>query len=103
MYSRLQGKIFILDVKYLLCVMDVFIKYVWIKLLTDKKAKTVIENYINLNESKCKPNKWWVDQGRVFYNIFIKRWLDDSDILIYSTYNEGKSVVVKRFLRTLRG
>ena len=31
--------------------MDVFIKYVWIKLLTDKKAKTVIENYINLNES----------------------------------------------------
>ena len=80
-----------------------FHQYVWIKLLTDKKAETVIENYTNLNGSKCKPNKWWVDQGRVFYNIFIKRWLDDSDILIYSTYNEGKSVVVKRFLRTLRG
>ena len=23
----------------------------------------------------------------------MKKWLDDNDILIYSTYNEGKSVI----------
>ena len=30
-----------LDVKYLLRVSDVFIKHVWVKHLTNKKAKTV--------------------------------------------------------------
>ena len=30
------------------------------------------------------------------------KWLDDSDILIYSTHNEGKSVVAERIMRTLK-
>ena len=29
--------------------------------------------------------------------------LDDNNILIYSTHNEGKSVVTERFIRTLEG
>ena len=29
-------------VKYLLCVIDVFMKYAWVKPLKDKKAKTVL-------------------------------------------------------------
>ena len=32
----------------------------------------------------------------------MKSWLQDNDMEIYSTYNEGKSVVAKRFLRTLK-
>ena len=47
-------------VKYLLCVMDVFTKYAWVKPLKDKKG-------------------------------------------IYSTHNEGKSVVAGRFIKTLKG
>ena len=30
------------------------------------------------------------------------QWLKDNDIEIYSTYNEGKSVVAERFIRTLK-
>ena len=30
------------NVKYLLCVIDVFTKYVWVKSLKDKKGKTVL-------------------------------------------------------------
>ena len=33
-------------VKYLLCVIDVFIKYDWVKSLTDNKAKTVHHGFI---------------------------------------------------------
>ena len=33
-------------------------------------------------------------------NVF-KKWLSDNDIIMYSTYNEGKSVVAERFFRTL--
>ena len=74
-------------VKYLLYVIDVFPKYVWVKSLKDKKVKTVLHGFIEIaNESKCKPNKSWVDQGREFYNSFIQKLLDDNDILMYYTY-----------------
>ena len=33
----------------------------------------------------------------------MQKWLDDNDILMYSTHNEGKSVVAERFIRTLKG
>ena len=29
-------------------------------------------------------------------------WLQDNDVEIYSSYNEGKSVVAERFIRTLK-
>ena len=45
-------------VKYLLCVIDVFTKYAWVKPLKDKKFKTVLNAFIEiLNESNRKPNK----------------------------------------------
>ena len=56
-------------VKYLLCVIDVLIKYSSVRPLTNKKAKTVFHGFIQVvNESKHKPNKLWVDQGRELYN-----------------------------------
>ena len=55
-----------------------------------------------LKTSHRKPNKIWVDQGSKFYNNVFKKWLKDNDISMYSTYNEGKSVVAERFIRTLK-
>ena len=58
-----------INVKYLLCVIDIFTKYAWIKPLKDKKCKTVPNAFIKIvNESNRKPNKIWVDQEREFYN-----------------------------------
>ena len=31
----------------------------------------------------------------------MRKWLDDNDILMSSTKNEGQSVVADRFIRTL--
>ena len=55
-----------------------------------------------MKESNQKPNKIWVDKGSEFYNISFKKWLKDNDIEMYSTNNEGKSVVAERFIRTLK-
>ena len=44
----------------------------------------------------------WVDKGSEFYNAYFKKWLRDNDIVMYSTHNEGKSVVAERFIRTLK-
>ena len=50
----------------------------------------------------CKLNKIWVDKGSGFYNRSMKSWLVKNDILMYSTYSEGKSAVAERFIRTLK-
>ena len=55
-----------------------------------------------IKQSNRKPNKIWVDQGSEFYNCVFKKWLSDNDIIMYSTFNEGKSVVAERFIRTLK-
>ena len=53
------------NVKYLLCVVDAFTKYAWVRPLKDKKGKTVLNAFIEIvNESNYKPNELWVDQGR---------------------------------------
>ena len=55
-----------------------------------------------LNKSNRKPNKIWVDEGGEFCNRSMKSWLEKNDIEMYSTHNEGKSVVAERFIRTKR-
>ena len=55
-----------------------------------------------LNESNCKPNKLWVDQKREFYDQILQEWLDNNNILMYSTHNENKSVITERFKKTLK-
>ena len=32
----------------------------------------------------------------------MQKWLDNNDILIHSTHDEGKSVIAKRFIKTLK-
>ena len=91
------------NVKYLLFVIDVFTKYAWVKLLKDKKGKTVLNAFINIvNESNHKPNKLWADQGRKFYNKLMQEWFDSNEILMYLTHNEGKSLITEMFLRILK-
>ena len=38
----------------------------------------------------------------VYQSHVFKKWLSDNDIIMYSTFNEGKSVVAERFIRTLK-
>ena len=32
----------------------------------------------------------------------MQEWLDNNDILMSSTHNEGKSVIAERFIKTLK-
>ena len=90
------------DIKYLLCATDLFSKYTFIVPLKDKKGNSIVNAFNKIiKQSNRKPNKIWVDQGGEFYNRDFKKWLLSNDIIMYSTYNEGKSVAVERFIRTL--
>ena len=76
-------------------------KYAFFIPLKDKKGISIVNAFNKIiKQSNRKPNKIWVDQGGEFYNNVFEKWLSDNDIIMYSTYNEGKSVVAERFIRT---
>ena len=90
-------------IKYLLCAIDLYSKYAFVIPLKDKKGISIVNAFNKIiKQSNRKPNKIWVDQAGEFYNNAFEKWLSDNDINMYSTYNEGKSVVVERFIRTLK-
>ena len=86
--------------RFLLCAIDISSKYAWVVPLKDKKGVSIFNTFQKLlDDSKRKPNKIWIDKGSEFYNRSMKPWLQDNDIAMYSTHNEGKSVVDERFIR----
>ena len=71
--------------------------------MKEKKGISIVNAFNKIiKQSERKPNKIWVDHGGEFYNNVFKNWLSDNDIIMYSTYNEGKSAVAERFIRTLK-
>ena len=88
-------------IKYLLCAIDLFSKYAWVIPIKDKKGASIVNAFKKIISEGRKPNKIWIDQGSEFYNNYFKDFLKISNIEMYSTFNEGKSVVAERFIRTL--
>ena len=77
-------------IKYLLCVIDLFSKYAWVVPLKNKKGESIVDAFQKALNTLKKPNKIWVDHVSEFYKNVFKKWL------------KGKSVVVERFIRTLK-
>ena len=89
-------------IKYFLCAINLFSKYTWVVPLKDKSGISIVNTFQKIIWKKRKPNKIWVDQGGEFYNNLFKRFLKIKNIEMYPTYNEEKSVVAERSLRTLK-
>ena len=114
-YSTFRDNIWVVDLadmqslskfnkgnKYLLCAIDLFSKYVWVVPIKDKKGTSIVNAFQKIISEGRKPNKIWVDQGSEFYNNSFKDFLKINNTEMYSTYNEGKSVVAERFIRMLK-
>ena len=83
--------------RFLLCVTDICSKYARVVPLKNKKDVTIASAFQKI--SMRKPNKKWVDKVGEFYNSFFKKWFKDNDTEMYSTHNEGLSVVAEIFIR----
>ena len=83
-------------IKYLLAVIYLFSKYRWLIPLKDKTGKSVASALKTIFKER-KPEKMWVDKGKEFYNKDVKDLIE-----LYSTKNEEKSIVVKRWIRTMK-
>ena len=84
--------------RFLLSVIDIFSKYAWVLLFKDKKSVSIVHIFQKmLKESNRKPNK-----NGLTKEVNFKKWLKYYDFEMYSTHNEGKSVVAERFIRIVK-
>ena len=89
--------------RFLLRVIDIYSKYIWVIPLKDKNSITITNAFQKiLDESNRQRNEILVDKGSEFCNISMKSWLEKNGIQMYSIHIEGKSVVAKRLIRTLK-
>ena len=89
-------------IKYLLCAIDLFSKYVWVVPLKYKRGITVFNGFQKIISKGRKPNKICVNQDDEFYNNLFETFLKNSSIEMYLTFNKGKSIVAERFIMTLK-
>ena len=83
-------------IKYLLTVIDIFSKFVWIVPLKRKTGQEVANVFSRILKER-RPSKMWVDKGRELYNKDVQKLVE-----LYSTENEEKSCVIERFNSTIK-
>ena len=87
--------------KFIFVVIDCFTRYTWAVPMKSIKAESAWNAFTQiLNDSGRRPDNLWVDQGSEF--IGNRKKLDDAGIVMYHTYNQGKSVMAERMHRTIR-
>ena len=89
-------------VNYLLVVIDVFSKYVWVRPMKNKTAYSLLEAFDCILSEGRKPEKLRTDKGTEFLNKTFQKYLKKKNIHFYTANNEPKASVVERVNRTLK-
>ena len=64
------------NTKHLLCVVDVFTKYAWVKPMKDKKDKKVLKAFIKImNDSITNQINYWLMKEKNFIIVILKNGL----------------------------
>lgn len=64
-------------IKYLLVIVDVFSRFLWVRCLKDKKAQSVIDAFKDILDGPRHPKAIRTDKGTEFYNRYLKRYLKE--------------------------
>jgi transposase InsO family protein len=89
--------------RYLLCVIDVFSKFAWVKPVKTKNAVDVAKAMKEIfTESGRQPLNMNGDAGSEFVNIKFEKMLKDYGVHYFISYGKVKAAVVERFIRTLK-
>jgi transposase InsO family protein len=88
--------------RYLIVCIDVFSNYAWAVPLKNKTGPTLVEAFKFILSSGRKSEKIMTDQGTEFLNKHFRALMKEEDIELYNTYNETKTSIVERLIRTLK-
>ena len=89
--------------RYVLCLIDVFSRYVWTYPVKNKNGETiasVLKHHFDNVERV--PIYFQTDLGTEFYNRHVKKVLNEFDIKHYSVDSDKKAAIVERAIRTLK-
>ena len=89
-------------VNYLLLVIDVLSKYVWVRPMKNKTGRSLLEAFDSILSEGRKPEKLRTDKGTEFLNESFQQYLNKKNIQFYTANNEPKESVVELVNRTLK-
>lgn len=88
--------------RFLLFVIDVFSRYLWVEPIKDKTHTAVLKALKKILAGDRKPNSIRSDLGKEFKNKYVRDFLSKEGINTYYSQNETKSAFVERSIRSLR-
>ena len=75
---------------YLLVVIDVFSKYVWVRPMKNKTVHSLLEAFDSVLSEGGKPEKLRTEKGTEFLNESFRQYLKKKDIQFCTANNEPK-------------
>lgn len=91
------------DVKYLLFVIDIFSKYLWVEPLKNKTAKEVIKGFQKIFAQGRKCKKLRTDNGTEFTSNVTRNFLKNEEVYHFTTFNSNtKANVAERVIQTIK-
>lgn len=90
------------DIKFLLVIVDVFSRFLWVRPLKDRKAKSVIDAFKDVLTGPRRPRAIRTDKGSEFYNRFLQQYLKDQEIKIFYALNETRANYAERYIQRLK-
>jgi transposase InsO family protein len=90
--------------RFWLIVIDTFSKFVWLRLLKNKSATTVLSAMQEIVRSgERKPKNLNTDKGTEFCNRWFREWAEEANINFYTAHNpDTKACFAERVIRTLK-
>ncbi len=89
------------NVKYLLFVIDIFSRYLFIEPLKNKTSKSILDGIKNVFRVR-KPLKFRTDKGGEFVNKDFKKYMRDNKVYFFTTQNQPKANYVEMVQRTFK-
>ncbi len=87
------------NITFLLNVVDLYSRFAWSIPLKSKSGKEVCDAFRSIG---VWPKHLWVDEGKEFYNSFVKAWCAEHKIDMYSTHSGIKSAFAESFNKTMK-
>lgn len=88
--------------KFLLVLIDIFSRFLFIVPLKNKQNQTIIEGLKSVFQKGRKPHTLRTDKGSKFKNRWVKTFLHKQGITVIYTQNETKANYAERVIRTMK-
>ena len=91
------------NIAYLLVVIDIFSRYLWVRPLKNKEAKTVVKAFKDIfKKSNRVPKRIRTDRGREFTSKYTQDYFQTIKVVQMFTGNELQANYVERVIKTLK-